>query len=250
MSLETISPKNHPNIQTKQKFALKRHLTNLSRWFHKSSFQKSPQWKRPFHQLPKKKPCASLSGHRPSLNSHRWRITSLRKRRQSSLSNSYRIHGTGIFTYIYQNQPNVGKFIYLPTFTIKINPSMLVNIPVPWILWDWQSKQFTKTRCKFEVKPPTGRNMRKVLDGSTWYKKVVDVFRRSYLLGFLWEWYGNSMGPAYHKGVPLLGVPGITLEYPLPTPAWTWVDHFLTFFPQKICDRFFGGYTVIQLKTR
>ena len=22
-----------------------------------------------------------------------------------------------------------------------------------------------------------------------------------------WEWYGNSMGPAYHKGVPLLGVP-------------------------------------------
>ena len=27
-----------------------------------------------------------------------------------------------------------------------------------------------------------------------------------------WEWYGNCMGPAYHKGVPLLGVPGITLE--------------------------------------
>ena len=24
--------------------------------------------------------------------------------------------------------------------------------------------------------------------------------------------YGNSMGPAYHKGVPLLGVPGITLD--------------------------------------
>ena len=23
---------------------------------------------------------------------------------------------------------------------------------------------------------------------------------------------GNSMGPAYHKGVPLLRVPGITLE--------------------------------------
>ena len=22
-----------------------------------------------------------------------------------------------------------------------------------------------------------------------------------------WEWYGNSMGPAYHKGVPLLAVP-------------------------------------------
>ena len=28
-----------------------------------------------------------------------------------------------------------------------------------------------------------------------------------YLWGFLWEWYGNSMGPAYYKGVPLLGVP-------------------------------------------
>ena len=27
-----------------------------------------------------------------------------------------------------------------------------------------------------------------------------------------WEWYGNSMGPAYHKGVPLLGVPGITID--------------------------------------
>ena len=34
-------------------------------------------------------------------------------------------------------------------------------------------------------------------------------------MGFLWEWYGNSMGPAYHKGVPLLGVPGITLDYPI-----------------------------------
>ena len=22
-----------------------------------------------------------------------------------------------------------------------------------------------------------------------------------------WEWYGNSMGPAYHKGVPLWGSP-------------------------------------------
>ena len=29
---------------------------------------------------------------------------------------------------------------------------------------------------------------------------------------FIWEWCGNSMGPAYHKGVPLLGVPGITLD--------------------------------------
>ena len=29
----------------------------------------------------------------------------------------------------------------------------------------------------------------------------------------IWEWYGNSMGPAYHKGVPLLGVPGITIDF-------------------------------------
>ena len=32
------------------------------------------------------------------------------------------------------------------------------------------------------------------------------------------ERYGNSMGPAYHKGVPLLGVPGITLDLGKGTP--------------------------------
>ena len=33
--------------------------------------------------------------------------------------------------------------------------------------------------------------------------------------GFLWDSFGNGMGivwEAYHKGVPLLGVPGISLD--------------------------------------
>ena len=29
---------------------------------------------------------------------------------------------------------------------------------------------------------------------------------------FLWDCYGNSMGPAYHKGVSLLGVPETPTE--------------------------------------
>ena len=36
-------------------------------------------------------------------------------------------------------------------------------------------------------------------------------------LGILdWEWYGNSMGPAYHKGVPLLGVPENQIDEKIP----------------------------------
>ena len=42
--------------------------------------------------------------------------------------------------------------------------------------------------------------------------------------------YGNSMGPAYHKGVPWLGVPGITLDNHSTWSPTTW-ERFL---PQRL----------------
>ena len=48
----------------------------------------------------------------------------------------------------------------------------------------------------------------RVVDGRVHMKKKI-LWIEQKSMGI--SWYGNSMGPAYHKGVPFLGVPGITL---------------------------------------
>ena len=56
----------------------------------------------------------------------------------------------------------------------------------------------------------------------------------------IWEWYGNSMGPAYHKGVPC---PWESLESPL--TLWPNKTHSLNF---SSLTRAFSQYLITSLQ--